>query len=112
MSMGYRSRRMAVDYQIPLITNVKIAKILVEAMSRNYDLNVRNLDFQTSHRTVVLPGLVNVAAFVPGVAQVGSHDFKIVQQGIPRSWLQYDPHHAGRTRHCHHGFEVSQDCST
>ena len=80
MSMGYRSRRMAVDYQIPLITNVKIAKILVEAMARNFDLNVRNLDFQTSHRTVVLPGLVNVAAFVPGVAQIGSHDFKLVSK--------------------------------
>ena len=80
MSMGYRTRRMAVDYQIPLITNVKIAKILVQAMARNFDLEVRNLDFQTSHRTIVLPGLVNVAAFVPGVAQVGSHDFKLVSK--------------------------------
>lgn len=78
MSKGYRTRRMAVDYQTPLITNVKIAKILVEALARHYDLKVRNLDFQTSHRTITLPGLVNVAAFVPGVAQRGSHDFKMV----------------------------------
>lgn len=78
MSKGYRTRRMAVDYQTPLITNVKIAKILIEAIARHYDLKIRNLDFQTSHRTIVLPGLVNVAAFVPGVAQRGSQDFKLV----------------------------------
>lgn len=78
MSMGYRTRRMAVDYQTPLITNVKIAKILIEAIARQYDLKVSNLDFQTSHRSVVLPGLINIAAFVPGVAEPGSHDFSLV----------------------------------
>lgn len=78
MSKGYRTRRMAVDYQTPLITNVKIAKILIEALARHYDLNIRNIDFQTSHRTIVLPGLINIAAFVPGVAQRGSHDFSMV----------------------------------
>lgn len=80
MSKGYRTRRMAVDYQTPLITNVKIAKILIEAMARNYDLKIRNIDFQTSHRTVVLPGLINIAAFVPGVAEKGSHDFSLVSK--------------------------------
>ena len=78
MSKGYRTRRMAVDYQTPLITNVKIAKILIEALARHYDLSIRNIDFQTSHQTVVLPGLINIAAFVPGVAQRGSHDFCMV----------------------------------
>ncbi|KAK6381513.1 Carbamoyl-phosphate synthase [Exophiala oligosperma] len=78
MSKGYRTRRMAVDYQTPLITNVKIAKILIEALARHYDLSIHNIDFQTSHRTAVLPGLINVAAFVPGVAQKGSHDFALV----------------------------------
>ncbi|KAK5939123.1 Carbamoyl-phosphate synthase [Knufia obscura] len=78
VSKGYRTRRMAVDYQTPLITNVKIAKILVEAIARHYDLKIRNIDYQTSHRTITLPGLVNVAAFVPGVAQRGSHDFRMV----------------------------------
>ncbi|OQV04243.1 hypothetical protein CLAIMM_09155 [Cladophialophora immunda] len=78
MSKGYRTRRMAVDYQTPLITNVKVAKILIEALARHYDLNIRNIDFQTSHRTVVLPGLINVAAFVPGITQRGSPDFSLV----------------------------------
>jgi len=78
MSKGYQTRRMAVDYQTPLITNVKIAKILIEAISRHYSLNIRNIDFQTSHRTITLPGLINIAAFVPGIAQRGSHDFSLV----------------------------------
>lgn len=78
VSKGYRTRRMAVDYHTPLVTNVKNAKLLVEAISRGYDLQVGSLDFQTSHRTIVLPGLVNIAAFVPGVAQPGSTDFQAV----------------------------------
>ena len=78
VSKGYRTRRMAVDYQTPLITNVKIAKILIEALARHYDLKVSNIDFQTSHRTIVLPGLINIAAFVPGVAKRGSYDFSSV----------------------------------
>lgn len=78
MSKGYVSRRMAVDYQTPLITNVKNAKILVEALARHYDLEIQNLDYKTSHRTVVLPGLVNVSAFVPGIADVSNHDLQEV----------------------------------
>ncbi|KAH6659653.1 hypothetical protein BKA67DRAFT_545274 [Truncatella angustata] len=78
MSKGYQTRRMAVDYQIPLVTNVKNAKILVEAIARHFDLEVRNTDYQTSHRTIVLPGLINVAAFVPGIVTQGSHDLQAV----------------------------------
>lgn len=47
MSKGYRTRRMAVDYQTPLVTNVKIAKILIEAISRNYDLSISKVDYMT-----------------------------------------------------------------
>nr|KMM66584.1 protein pyrABCN [Coccidioides posadasii RMSCC 3488] len=78
MSKGYRTRRMAVDYQTPLVTNVKNAKILIEAISRQFEMAVQPIDFQTSHRTVVLPGLINVAAFVPGVANPDSSDFQSV----------------------------------
>ncbi|RBQ95404.1 hypothetical protein VDGD_00477 [Verticillium dahliae] len=78
MSKGYQTRRMAVDYQIPLVTNVKNAKILVEAIARHFELNVGNRDFQTSHRTVSLPGLINVAAFVPGIASSGTNDLQSV----------------------------------
>ncbi|KAI9847075.1 MAG: hypothetical protein M1837_003193 [Sclerophora amabilis] len=78
MSRGYRTRRMAVDYQTPLVTNVKNAKILIEAIARHYDLQIQKVDYKTSHRTVTLPGLINIAAFVPGIASSGSHDFGIV----------------------------------
>ncbi|KAG4218496.1 hypothetical protein PC116_g33024, partial [Phytophthora cactorum] len=59
MSKGYQTRRMAVDYQIPLVTNVKNAKILIEAMARYFELEISSRDYQTSHRTIVLPGLIN-----------------------------------------------------
>ena len=78
MSKGYRTRRMAVDYQTPLITNVKNAKLLIEAIARHYDLAIQSIDYKTSHRTITMPGLINIAAFVPGVATPGSHDFQMV----------------------------------
>ena len=46
VSRGYQTRRMAVDYQTPLVTNVKNAKILIEALTRQYDLEVSKIDFQ------------------------------------------------------------------
>ncbi|KAK2751158.1 hypothetical protein FQN57_000235 [Myotisia sp. PD_48] len=78
MSKGYRTRRMAVDYQTPLVTNVKNAKILIEAIARQYELEVLPIDFQCSHRTVSLPGLINIATFVPGIAARDSSDFQAV----------------------------------
>jgi carbamoyl-phosphate synthase/aspartate carbamoyltransferase len=47
MSKGYQTRRMAVDYQTPLVTNVKNAKLLIEAMARHYDLEISKVDYQT-----------------------------------------------------------------
>lgn len=78
VSKGYRTRRMAVDYQTPLVTNVKNAKMLIEAISRNYDLELSKIDYQTSHQAVSLPGLVNVAAFVPHLVTSGSSDLEAV----------------------------------
>ncbi|KAL4813438.1 Aspartate carbamoyltransferase [Aspergillus spinulosporus] len=78
MSKGYRTRRMAVDYQTPLVTNVKNAKILIEAIARHYALNVQTIDYQTSHRSIILPGLINVGAFVPGLGSTDSKDFEAV----------------------------------
>ncbi|KFY21655.1 hypothetical protein V491_02953, partial [Pseudogymnoascus sp. VKM F-3775] len=80
MSKGYKTRRMAVDYQTPLVTNVKNAKILIEAIARHYDMEITTRDYQTSHRTVVLPGLVNIQAFLPGVATAGSNDLQTVTE--------------------------------
>ena len=78
ISEGYRGRRLAVDRQTPLITNVKNAKLLIEAIARHFDFEIRNIDYQTGHRTVVLPGLINVGAFVPGIATAESCDLHAV----------------------------------
>lgn len=74
-SKGYRTRRMAVDFAVPLITNVKVAKLLVEALVRKLPLEVSSVDYKTSHTTYTFPGLVNVCAFVPGLVDTSTLDF-------------------------------------
>lgn len=75
VSKGYRTRRMAVDYAVPLVTNVKCAKLLIEALSRNVSLDITNRDAQTSHRTVTVPGLVNISSVLPSTS---AEDFEEV----------------------------------
>ena len=70
VSKGYQTRRMAVDYSVPLVTNVKCAKLLIEALSRKLQLEVSDRDCQTSHRTVTIPGLINVSTYAPNVTNV------------------------------------------
>ena len=65
---------MAIDLDIPLVTNVKCAKLLAEALVRKTSLEISSVDYKTSHTTHVLPGLVNICAFVPGIALPGSSD--------------------------------------
>ncbi|KAI5362928.1 putative carbamoyl-phosphate synthetase large subunit-like, ATP-binding domain-containing protein [Septoria linicola] len=62
MSKGYRTRRMAVDFQTPLVTNVKIAKLLIEGISRNYDFNISNVDYQTFAEQSLVPSSVSQPA--------------------------------------------------
>lgn len=66
---------MAVDFAIPLITNVKCAKLLVEALVRRMPLDVSSVDYKTSHTTHTFPGLVNIQAFVPGLTERSSSGF-------------------------------------
>ena len=73
-SKGYHTRRMAVDFAIPLITNVKNAKMLAEALVRRLSLDVSSVDSKYSHRTHTFPGLVNIAAFAPGLAEANNSD--------------------------------------
>lgn len=61
MSKGYKTRRMAVDYAVPLVTNVKNAKLLFEAMiatkaSGPNALPVSSVDAQTSSEILEIPG--------------------------------------------------------
>ncbi|TFK38441.1 carbamoyl-phosphate synthase [Crucibulum laeve] len=73
-SKGYHTRRMAVDFAIPLITNVKNAKLLTEALVRKLPLDVSTIDSKSSHRTHTFPGLINVGAFVPQLVTPDSKD--------------------------------------
>lgn len=73
-SKGYYSRRLAVDFAVPLITNVKNAKLLAEALVRKMPLDVSNIDAKSSHLTHTFPGLVNIGAFVPGLGVSDSQD--------------------------------------
>ncbi|KAG1504710.1 hypothetical protein G6F47_002119 [Rhizopus delemar] len=64
MSKGYRSRRLAVDYSVPLLTNVKCAKLFIEALARKKDNEILTVDYKTSHTQAQLPGLFNVNAYI------------------------------------------------
>ncbi|KAH8109140.1 carbamoyl-phosphate synth [Phellopilus nigrolimitatus] len=75
-SKGYRTRRMAVDFAVPLITNVKCAKLLVEALVRKSSTEVSSVDYQTSHKVHTFPGLVSISTFAPGLNFPGSKDFE------------------------------------
>lgn len=84
VSKGYKSRRMAVDFAIPLITNVKCAKLFIEAIIRKPTFEISSVDYKTSHQTYTFPGLVNVQAFVPGIATPESEDFSNITQASIR----------------------------
>ncbi|XP_069989210.1 multifunctional protein CAD isoform X7 [Penaeus vannamei] len=66
MTQGYRTRRMAVDFSVPLVTDVKCAKLLVEALrliGGAPDLKT-HVDCVTSRRIVKLPGLIDIHVHV------------------------------------------------
>ena len=84
ISNGYRSRRMAVDFAVPLVTNVKCAKLFIEAIIRKPTFEITSVDFKTSHRTFTFPGLVSVQTFVPGAAETDSADFGTATQAAIR----------------------------
>ncbi|XP_049282468.1 CAD protein isoform X1 [Anopheles funestus] len=62
MTHGYRTRRLAVDYSIPLVTDVKCAKLLVAAMQRigGAPSMKTHIDCMSSRLMVKLPGFIDV----------------------------------------------------
>jgi len=64
-TFGYLIRRIAIDLNIPLITDIKCAKLLVNSMNKIKSLPViPYIDSQTSYNTVRLPGLIDVHVHV------------------------------------------------
>lgn len=62
MTYGYKTRRLAVEYSVPLVTDVKCAKLLVEALLRikQAPLMKTHTDCLTSRKIIRLPGLIDV----------------------------------------------------
>ncbi|XP_070163752.1 multifunctional protein r isoform X2 [Polyergus mexicanus] len=75
---GYRTRRLAIDYSVPLITDVKCAKLLVEAMRMIGGKAPRMktyTDCMSSRRMIRLPGLIDVHVHTRDPGAVHKEDF-------------------------------------
>lgn len=74
---GYRTRRMAVDLTIPLVTDIKCTKLLVEAMRiiGNAPLMKTHTDCMTSRRIKKLPGFIDVHVHLRDPGATHKEDF-------------------------------------
>ena len=78
MTHGYRTRRLAVDYSVPLITDVKCAKLLVEAMRMLGGHAPRmktHTDCVSSRMMIKLPGFIDVHVHTRDPGAVYKEDF-------------------------------------
>ncbi|KAK3581322.1 hypothetical protein CHS0354_016168 [Potamilus streckersoni] len=66
VTQGYKTRRMAVDYSVPLITDVKCTKMFVEALRRlkNAPSMKTYIDCISYHKVIRLPGFIDVHVHV------------------------------------------------
>ncbi|XP_026846200.1 CAD protein [Drosophila persimilis] len=77
MTHGYRTRRLAVDYSIPLVTDVKCTKLLVESMRLmgGQPAMKTHTDCMTSRRIVKLPGFIDVHVHLREPGATHKEDF-------------------------------------
>jgi len=77
VTQGYKTRRMAVDYAIPLITNVKCAKLLIEALMKigGPPPMKAHTDCLSSHQLVRMPGLIDVHVHLREPGATHKEDF-------------------------------------
>ena len=75
---GYRTRRFAVDFAIPLIADVKCAKLFVQALRLLTDRPPvkTHIDCLTSQKIVRLPGLIDVHVHFREPGQTHKEDFE------------------------------------
>lgn len=78
ITQGYKTRRMAVDYSVPLITDIKCTKLFVEALRRIKEAPPMKIqvDCMTSRRVVRLPGLIDVHVHVREPGQTHKEDWR------------------------------------
>jgi carbamoyl-phosphate synthase / aspartate carbamoyltransferase / dihydroorotase len=77
MTHGYRTRRLAVDYSIPLVTDVKCTKLLVEAirLMGRAPLMKTHTDCMTSRQMIKLPGFIDVHVHLREPGATHKEDF-------------------------------------
>ncbi|GJD08855.1 Protein PYR1-3, partial [Galdieria sulphuraria] len=82
LSPGYLSRRAAVDFSVPLITNVKCAKLFVNALytlgGRNVYLPLQPYDARFSSRVITLSGFISFNTPIDENQSISS----IMEQGL------------------------------
>lgn len=79
-TLGYRTRRFAVDHSVPLISDIKCAKLLIEALRRLDKMNIKaplvnDLDCLCSANIITLPGLIDVHVHVREPGATEKEDF-------------------------------------
>jgi carbamoyl-phosphate synthase/aspartate carbamoyltransferase/dihydroorotase len=78
---GYTMRQSAISSNIPIMTDIKCAKLLVASLKFSYDynnsiLNVKtDIDCFASYKTVRLPGMIDVHVHVRDPGQTHKEDF-------------------------------------
>lgn len=74
---GYRTRRLAVDLTIPLVTDVKCTKLLVEAMRvvGCSPAMKTHTDCMTSRKIIKLPGFIDVHVHLRDPGATYKEDF-------------------------------------
>ncbi|XP_003739459.1 CAD protein [Galendromus occidentalis] len=77
MTQGYRTRRKAIDCAVPLITDVKCAKLIIEAIrliGRTPTIKT-HVDCMTLQKFVRLPGLIDIHVHMREPGEVQKEDF-------------------------------------
>ncbi|XP_039548605.1 CAD protein isoform X2 [Pimephales promelas] len=77
VTKGYRTRRMAIDYSVPLITDIKCTKLFVQALGQiGRAPHVKtHVDSMTSQKLIRLPGLIDVHVHLREPGATHKEDF-------------------------------------
>lgn len=82
ITSGYKIRTTAIKYNIPVITNIKCAKLLIKALINEYDnyLKITDIDCLTSYKTVKLPLLTDMHTHFRDFEEAKSGDWNSESQ--------------------------------
>ncbi|KAI5627787.1 CAD protein [Silurus asotus] len=77
VTKGYRTRRMAVDYSVPLIIDIKCTKLFVQALRQIGQAPPikTHIDSMTSQKLIRLPGLIDVHVHLREPGATHKEDF-------------------------------------